>query len=147
MYEEQPFTFLSRKKRVKAWYITKVKSNEGDSEDSDNNISTEYETDDIQSGESSAQEDESSPDNDKFLNEFENYSYPIFDFDEQDTSELPKEDRFTWILIWIMKFRSNYNIPDNATEVLIKFVKLLLKECGNLDHKSFPNSYIWQENF
>ena len=54
MYEEQPFTFLPRKKRVKARYITKVKSNEGGSEDSDNNISTEYETDDIQSGESSA---------------------------------------------------------------------------------------------
>ena len=54
IYEEQPFTFLPRKKRVKARYITKVKSNEGGSEDSDNNISTEYETDDIQSGESSA---------------------------------------------------------------------------------------------
>src|SRR2546430_4343056 len=105
IYEEQPFTFLPCKKRVKARYITKVKSNEDGSEDSDNNISTEYETDNIQSGEFSAQEDESSPDNDEFLNEFENYSYSIFDFDEQDTSELPKEDQFTWILIWIMKFR------------------------------------------
>ncbi len=39
-----------------------------------------------------------------------------------------------------MKFRSNYNISDTATEVLIKFVKLLLKESGNLDSKAFPNS-------
>jgi hypothetical protein len=39
-----------------------------------------------------------------------------------------------------MKFRSNYNIPDTATEALIKFVKFLLKEYGNLDHKLFLNS-------
>ena len=69
MYKKQP---LSRNKRIKAQYITKVKSNEGGSEDSDNNISTKYEMDDIQSGESSVQEDKSSPNNDEFLNEFEN---------------------------------------------------------------------------
>jgi hypothetical protein len=72
------------------------------------------------------------------LNEYENYSHPTFNFDTSE--ELPKEQQFTWILIWIMKFRSNYNIPDTATEALIKFVKFLLKEYGNLDHESFPNS-------
>src|SRR5437764_15496768 len=51
-----------------------------------------------------------------------------------------KEDRFTWILIWIMKFRSNYNLPNTATEALIKFVKILLKDCENIDHESFPNT-------
>jgi hypothetical protein len=39
-----------------------------------------------------------------------------------------------------MKFRSNYNLPNTATEALIKFVKILLKDCENIDHESFPNS-------
>ena len=60
--------------------------------------------------------------------------------DSPDISKLPKEERFTWILIWIMKFRSNYNLPNTATEALIKFVKILLKDCGNLNYELFPNS-------
>ena len=39
-----------------------------------------------------------------------------------------------------MKFRSNYNLPNTATEALIKFVKILLKDCGNLNYELFPNS-------
>ena len=39
-----------------------------------------------------------------------------------------------------MKFRSNYNLLNTATEVLIKFVKILLKDCENIDYKSFPNT-------
>ena len=75
---------------------------------------------------------------DKFFNVFEDYSHPAFDLPE--ISKLPKEDRFTWILIWIMKFRSNYNLPNTATEALIKFVKILLKDCENIDNESFPNT-------
>ena len=142
-YKEQPFTFLPCKKRVKTStfrYITEAEPNKG----------SEYETDDIQSIQSdefSSQDDDSFSDNDKFLNVFEDYTHPTFDFDEQDTSELPKEGQFTWILIWIMKFKSNYNIPNTATEVLIKFVKLLLKECGNPEHESFLNSLYMARKF
>ena len=36
-----------------------------------------------------------------------------------------------------MKFRSNYNLPNTATKALIK---ILLKDCENIDHESFPNT-------
>ncbi len=39
-----------------------------------------------------------------------------------------------------MKFRLSYNISNTTTEILIKFIKILLKECRNIDHKSFSNS-------
>ena len=39
-----------------------------------------------------------------------------------------------------MKFRSNYNLPNIATKALIKFVKILLKDCENLNYELFPNS-------
>ena len=39
-----------------------------------------------------------------------------------------------------MKFRSNYNLLNIATEVLIKFVKILLKDCENINHESFSNT-------
>jgi len=61
-------------------------------------------------------------------------------FDLPEISKLPKEDRFTWILIWIMKFRLNYNLPNTATEALIKFVKILLKDCENINYESFSNT-------
>ena len=79
-----------------------------------------------------------------FLIFFEDYSYPAFDLPE--ISKLPKEDRFTWILIWIIKFRSNYNLPNTATEALIKFVKILLKDCENINYKSFPNTLYKAKN-
>jgi hypothetical protein len=146
MHKEQSFTFLLHKKGIKAStfrHITEIDELiESYSEELDK--TTEYDTDDIHTGESSseysAQDEDTSfdVDDDEFLNEYENYSHPTFNFDTSE--ELPKEQQFTWILIWIMKFRSNYNIPDTATEALIKFVKFLLKEYGNIDHESFPNS-------
>ena len=39
-----------------------------------------------------------------------------------------------------MKFRSSYNIPNTAIDNLIKFIKIVLKECKSIDHKSFPIS-------
>ena len=39
-----------------------------------------------------------------------------------------------------MKFRLNYNLLNTATETLIKFVKILLKDCGNLNYELFSNS-------
>src|SRR6185437_2869948 len=100
--------------------------------------------DDICSDESSEDtaDDKNNENDDKndgeFFNVFEDYSHPTFD--PANILEFPKEDQFTWILIWIMKFRSNYKLLDAATEALIKFVKLLLKECGNLNHELFPKS-------
>jgi hypothetical protein len=39
-----------------------------------------------------------------------------------------------------MKFRSSYNIPNTAIDDLIKFIKIVLKECKSIDHESFPTS-------
>jgi hypothetical protein len=40
--------------------------------------------------------------------------------------------------MWIMKFRSNFKLPDTATEALIKFVKIILEECEGSKYESFP---------
>ena len=77
---------------------------------------------------------------DEFFDVFEDYSHPAF---VPENSKLPREDRFMWILIWIMKFRSNYNLPNTATEASIKFVKIL---CENIDHESFPNTLYKAKN-
>ena len=146
VYEERDFIFLPRK-RLKISTIqhtTTAELMKSSSEDSGNDTSNEYITDDdIYADESSTQSEDSSDDkNDKndsdFSNNFEDYSHPAFDL--PDASELLPQDQFTWILTWIMKFRSNYKLPDTATEALIKFVKILLKECGKSEYNSFPKS-------
>ena len=43
-------------------------------------------------------------------------------------------------MIWIIKFRSSYNIPNTTIDDLIKFIKIVLKECKSIDHKSFLTS-------
>src|SRR6266540_5036498 len=60
---------------------------------------------------------------------FEDYSPPGYD-DEPDPSgsESMIDDRFLWILLWIMTFRTRFNITETATEALIKFMKLVLIE-------------------
>ena len=39
-----------------------------------------------------------------------------------------------------MNFRVKFNLPETATESLIKFIKLVLKEIDNPEFDSFPNS-------
>ena len=48
--------------------------------------------------------------------------------------------RFLWILLWIMSFRTRFNITETVTDTLIKFMKLVLTEIGGDDFKDFPNS-------
>ena len=131
--EQQTFTFLPRKKKRTATFrhvITPSEGNEGNfenSEDSDSNSSTEND------------EGEDGGNNAEFLNNFEDYHHPTFD-PLPDTPELPNQDRNMWILMWIMKFRSNFKLPDTATEALIKFVRIILEECGGSEYESFPKS-------
>ena len=116
-----------------------------DNAQDDESILSDYITKDDDSDESSTQSDKGSSNNDEFLNDFEDYSHSTFDF--LNTSKLPKEDRFTWIIIWIMKFRSNYNLPNTAIEDLIKFIRLLLNECNVPNHESFPKSLYKAKNY
>src|SRR5271170_3434018 len=69
---------------------------------------------------------------------FEDYSTP--NFDPYNIEEVTVNENFLWILLWIMKFRTKFNIPETATESLIKFMKLVLNEIGGDDFKDFPDS-------
>ena len=120
--EEQTIIFLPRKKRVKINTLRHITNEITENDDSNGNDKfSEYSNND-------ADDDRNDDGNDnEFFDIFEDYLHPAFDLPE--ISKLPKEDRFTRILIWIMKFRSNYNLLNTATEALIKFVKILLKDC------------------
>ena len=145
--EKQTIIFLLHKKRVKTntlWHITNEITENDDSNGNDE--FSEYSNDDAgDNGNDNGNDDGNYNGNDdEFFDVFEDYSHPTFDLPE--ISKLPKEDRFMWILIWIMKFRSNYNLPNTATEALIKFVKILLKACENIDHESFLNTLYKAKN-
>ncbi|EXX66423.1 hypothetical protein RirG_123930 [Rhizophagus irregularis DAOM 197198w] len=137
-YEQQQYVFLPRKKRSKTGTLHHITEVEQVAE------STEYDTDDIYTSESSAQEDSPNNDDNEFSSNFENYSHPMFDIpdisDTPNISELPTDELIKGILIWIMKFRSSHNIPNTAIEELIQFIKIILKVCKNINPESFPNS-------
>lgn len=70
---------------------------------------------------------------------YEDYSPPPHQ--ELDMKEiLPTNNRFLWILLWIMMFRIRFNIPETAIESLIKFIKLVLDEIGGNNFGGFPDS-------
>ncbi|GET51676.1 hypothetical protein GLOIN_2v1786147 [Rhizophagus irregularis DAOM 181602=DAOM 197198] len=81
------------------------------------------------------------PSNDDEYHEiFEDYSCPPFEpFQDSDT-EQSINNRFLWILLWIMSFRTRFNLPETATESLIKFLKLVLTEIGSPDFDTFPDT-------
>ncbi|GES82458.1 hypothetical protein RCL_jg5058.t1 [Rhizophagus clarus] len=101
-YEEQKYIFLLRKKRTTGTFrhITEV---ELVAEDSSYNMPAEYNTDDIYTSESSAQEDFSNDEDNDFSDNFENYSHPMFYIpdisDTPDISELPIDELIKGILI------------------------------------------------
>jgi hypothetical protein len=92
-YNEPNFNFRPRKKGVKKSTFRHVESIDDDNAEDDESILSDYLTEDDDSDESSTQSDEGSSNNDEFLNDFEDYSHPTFDF--PNTSKLPKEDQFT----------------------------------------------------
>ncbi|GET57053.1 hypothetical protein GLOIN_2v1480991 [Rhizophagus irregularis DAOM 181602=DAOM 197198] len=57
-----------------------------------------------------------------------------------DAKENPIDDNFSWNLLWIMNYRITYNIPETATESLIKFMKIVLNEIGGENFRTFPDS-------
>jgi hypothetical protein len=90
--EEQTIIFLPRKKRVKTNTLRHITDEITENDDSNGNDEfSEYSNDDA--------DDDGNDDgnDDEFFDDFEDYSHPAFDLPE--ISKLPKEDRFTWILI------------------------------------------------
>ncbi|RHZ44929.1 hypothetical protein Glove_707g81 [Diversispora epigaea] len=77
---------------------------------------------------------------DEFSNIFEDYSSPNYDLDELIDPKSTNNNSYLWILLWIMSFRIKFNLPETATESLIKFIKLLLSEIRNSEFDTFPNS-------
>ncbi|RHZ61009.1 hypothetical protein Glove_350g126 [Diversispora epigaea] len=100
------------------------------------NISFEDEMEEIE--EISIESEEESAD--EFSNIFEDYSSPNYDPDEPIDSKSTNNNSYLWILLWIISFRIKFNLPETATESLIKFIKLLLSEICNSKFDTFPNS-------
>jgi hypothetical protein len=103
--------------------------------------SDEIDEDNESNGDNSDEGNESNEDNESENNNsnenFEDYSCPPFE-PYQDLNDITTHNEFLWILLWIMKFRMRFNIPETATESLIKFIKLLLGEIGGLAFENFP---------
>ncbi|PKY36153.1 hypothetical protein RhiirB3_458176 [Rhizophagus irregularis] len=71
---------------------------------------------------------------------FEDYSPPSYEpFQNPLYLEL-NYDRFLWMLLWIMNFRTRFNIAKTTTETLIKFMKLALYEFSSDNFNDFPDS-------
>ncbi|PKY27296.1 hypothetical protein RhiirB3_442938 [Rhizophagus irregularis] len=77
--------------------------------------------------------------NESYNEIFEDYSPPPYQAN-MDAEENPIDDKFSWILLWIMNYRITYNIPEMATESLIKFMKIVLNEIGGENFRTFPDS-------
>ena len=73
------------------------------------------------------------------FDEFEDYSTLNFELPDFNDN-IPKDDRFMWILLWIMNFRIKFNLPDIATDALIKFIKLVLTKISGAECEPFCNS-------
>ena len=136
-YDEPKLTFLPRR-RVKRHVNHRNSATTFEHVDSEIEDS-EFSTDNEQNTDSSSDDDTGSTNNEEFPEIFEDYSCPEFD-PFQITTETIGNNKFLWILIWIMSFRTRYNLPETATESLLKFIKLLLKEIGSTDFDRFPDT-------
>src|SRR5215216_1542194 len=85
-------------------------------------------------------EDESKLDDLLISETFEDYSPPKYEPYQDEEEEVKINDQFAWILLWIMNFQIRFNIPEIATESLIKFMKLVLTEIGGDKFNRFLNT-------
>ncbi|CAB4442170.1 unnamed protein product [Rhizophagus irregularis] len=103
-------------------------------------ISLNIESDVYNTSEQNTEMSLGSESNNESYNEiFEDYSPPPYQAN-MDAEENPIDDNFSWILLWIMNYRITYNIPETATESLIKFMKIVLNEIGGENFRTFPDS-------
>ncbi|GET63382.1 hypothetical protein GLOIN_2v1786147 [Rhizophagus irregularis DAOM 181602=DAOM 197198] len=112
-----------------------------DTVDDKSSESSEYTTEEDANIDDRNESSDNEPSNDDEYHEiFEDYSCPPFEpFQDSDT-EQSINNRFLWILLWIMSFRTRFNLPETATESLIKFLKLVLTEIGSPDFDTFPDT-------
>ncbi|GET50735.1 uncharacterized protein LOC107327733 [Rhizophagus irregularis DAOM 181602=DAOM 197198] len=134
-HQDVEFNFLPRQRARKYTNRPEI------SEDPEDSSSSEYTTEeDIYSDTLSIG---SELDNDPIsgISEiFEDYSPPSYEPFQNPPYLESNYDRFLWILLWIMNFRTRFNIAETATETLIKFMKLALCEFSSDDFNDFPDS-------
>ena len=149
-YTEPEFVFLP-KKRTKRYTNHRISINELSVDVSEHEgdlvaKEAEFTTDDQNSD--SSDYDIKSVNDEEYYEIFEDYSCPDFEPFQSSTTETTNDDRFSWILIWIMSFRVRFNFPETATESLLKFMKLVLEEIRNADFNSFPDTlYLTRKAF
>ncbi|CAG8751323.1 6514_t:CDS:2, partial [Ambispora leptoticha] len=71
------------------------------------------------------------------INEFEDYSVPDIDYEKEFQSNPRVSSIFDDILIWLLKYQSQFKVSEEATEVLVKYIQRLLCEFG--DENIFQN--------
>ncbi|GET62975.1 hypothetical protein GLOIN_2v1775288 [Rhizophagus irregularis DAOM 181602=DAOM 197198] len=111
------------------------------SEDPEDSSSSEYTTEEDIYSDTLSIGSESDNDPISGISEiFEDYSPPSYEPFQNPPYLESNYDRFLWILLWIMNFRTRFNIAETATETLIKFMKLALCEFSSDDFNDFPDS-------
>ena len=83
-------------------------------------------------------DDETLSDDDEALN-MKQFSAPDFD-DTVETSNTHVNFSDTWILLWIFKYQSRFQLSDLAIDALIKFFKLVLLDIDKNRFENFPPS-------
>ncbi|CAG8454784.1 27038_t:CDS:2 [Dentiscutata erythropus] len=76
-------------------------------------------------------------------NEFEDYSAPNIDNNNQTrfNPNVNQPLEYEWILLWLLKFQSRFNLSEAAIDTLIKFIYIILVEIGGKIHFGhYPNS-------
>lgn len=116
----------------------------GDGDDPDDNTDDDKTSESSESSEFSTEEDiySDSLSSDYDVNDeiFEDYSTPHYEPFQPFQPFQRFHPRYLWILLWIMNFRTRFNVTETATEALIKFMKLVLCEVAGDDFNDFPDS-------
>ncbi|CAG8632415.1 1517_t:CDS:2, partial [Gigaspora margarita] len=62
------------------------------------------------------------------INEFEDFSAPNIDYENEFQSRIRVPTSYDIILIWLLKFQSDFKVSETGTEVLTKYIHQLLCE-------------------
>ncbi|GBC36078.2 hypothetical protein GLOIN_2v1775288 [Rhizophagus irregularis DAOM 181602=DAOM 197198] len=134
-HQDVEFNFLPRQRARKYTNHLEI------SEDPEDSSSSEYTTEEDIYSDTLSIGSESDNDPISGISEiFEDYSPPSYEPFQNPPYLESNYDRFLWILLWIMNFRTRFNIAETATETLIKFMKLALCEFSSDDFNDFPDS-------
>ncbi|GET54719.1 hypothetical protein GLOIN_2v1775288 [Rhizophagus irregularis DAOM 181602=DAOM 197198] len=134
-HQDVKFNFLPRQRARKYTNRPEI------SEDPEDSSSSEYTTEeDIYSDTLSICSESDNDPISGISGIFEDYSPPSYEPFQNPSYLESNYDRFLWILLCIMNFRTRFNIAETATETLIKFMKLALCKFSSDDFNDFPDS-------